>query len=154
TFFSLIGADSAKTFTQPPQVVKPTSKGDILKKEKELLGFFLTGHPMDAYHNVLQRLSCTSLCEVENLEHNGVIRSAFIVETVQTRISQKNQKKFAILNISDGMETYELPIWADLYEEKSALLQENQLLYAVLQVDRREENLRLSCRWLEDLTKV
>jgi len=154
TFFSLMGADATKPFAQAPQVVKPTPKVDILKKEKELLGFFLTGHPMDAYRNVLQRLSCTPLCELENLEHNAAIRSAFIVETVQTRISQKNQKKFAILNISDGMETYELPIWADLYEEKSALLQENQLLYAVLQVDRREENLRLSCRWLEDLSKV
>ena len=154
TLFALMGADSSKRFAQPPQVMKPIPKSEILKKEKELLGFFLTGHPMDAYRNVLQRLSCVSLCELENLGHNGVIRSAFIVETVQTRISQKTQKKFAILNISDGMETYELPIWADLYEEKSALLQENQLLYAVLQVDKREESMRLSCRWLDDLTKV
>jgi DNA polymerase-3 subunit alpha len=52
------------------------------------------------------------------------------------------------------METYELPVWPDLYEEKGALLEENQLLYAVLQIDKREETLRLSCRWLEDLTKV
>lgn len=36
------------------------------------------------------------------------------------------------INISDGMETYELPIWPDLYEEKGGLLEENQLLYAVL----------------------
>ena len=154
TLFSLMGAESSTRFKNPPQIVKPTLKSDILKKEKELLGFFLTGHPMDAYRNILQRLSCVPLCEAENFEHNGVLRSAFIIETVQTRISQKTQKKFAILNISDGMETYELPIWADLYEEKSHLLIENQLIYAVLQIDKREENLRLSCRWLEDLTKV
>ncbi len=154
TLFSLMGADSSTRFKNPPQVVRPTLKSDILKKEKELLGFFLTGHPMDAYRNILQRLSCVPLCEAENFDHNGVMRCAFIVETVQTRISQKTQKKFAILNISDGMETYELPIWADLYEEKNHLLLENQLIYAVLQIDKREENLRLSCRWLEDLTKV
>ena len=52
------------------------------------------------------------------------------------------------------MEAYELPIWPDLYEEKNLLLEENQLLYAVLQVDRREESLKISCRWLENLTKV
>jgi DNA polymerase-3 subunit alpha len=150
----LLGESSEKRFTKPPCVSHPISKGDMLKKEKELLGFFLTGHPMDAYRHILQRLSCVPLCELENLDHNGVIRAAFIVETVQTRISQKTQKKFAILNISDGMETYELPIWPDVYEEKSVLLIENQLLYAVLQVDKREDTLRISCRWLEDLTKV
>jgi DNA polymerase III subunit alpha len=154
TLFSLIGTDSTQRFLIPPPVTKPASKSEILKKEKELLGFFLTGHPMDAYRGILQRLSCTPLCELEHLDHNGLIRAAFIVETVQTRISQKTQKKFAILNISEGMESYELPIWADLYEEKQALLQENQLLYAVLQVDKREETMRLTCRWLEDLTQV
>jgi DNA polymerase-3 subunit alpha len=154
TLFSLMGDDSEKRFARPPNILKPVSRADVLKKEKELLGFFLTGHPMDAYRHILQRLSCVPLCELENLEHNAIIRAAFIVETVQTRISQKTQKKFAILNISDGMETYELPVWPDLYEEKGALLEENQLLYAVLQIDKREETLRLSCRWLEDLTKV
>lgn len=154
TLFSLIGDYSEKRFTLPPEVQKHTPKSEILKKEKELLGFFLTGHPMDAYRSILQRLSCTPLCALENLDHNSVVRAAFIVETVQTRISQKNQKKFAILNISDGMETYELPIWAEMFEQKADLLEENQLLYAVLQVDKREESMRLSCRWLENLTKV
>ena len=154
TLFSLIGDYSEKRFTIPPEVPKHTPKSEVLKKEKELLGFFLTGHPMDAYRSILQRLSCTSLCALENLEHSSVVRAAFIVETVQIRISQKNQKKFAILNISDGMETYELPIWAEMFEQKADLLEENQLLYAVLQVDKREETMRLSCRWLENLTKV
>ena len=37
---------------------------------------------------------------------------------------------------------------------RASLLQENQLLYAVLQVDKREETPRLSCRWLDDLTRA
>ena len=47
-----------------------------------------------------------------------------------------------------------MPIWPELYEEKGALLNENQLLYAVLQVDKREEAMRLNCAWLDDLTKA
>lgn len=109
---------------------------------------------MESYRPILQRLSCIPLCELENCDHGQVVRAAFIVESVQTRISQKNQRKFAILQISDGAESYEVPIWPDLYEEKGSLLEENQLLYAVLQVDKREEALRLSCRWFDDLTKV
>ncbi len=52
------------------------------------------------------------------------------------------------------MHHYELPIWPELYEQKSHLLKENQLLYAVLQVDKKEEPLKLSCRWFDDLTRA
>lgn len=154
TLFGLIGDDSSKRFEKPPTVHQASSKLEILKREKELLGFFLTGHPMDAYKHILERLSCRPLCDLGQLQHNQVIRAAFIIESVQVKISQKNQRKFAILRISDGMESYELPIWSDLYEEKMALVVENQLIYAVLQIDKREEPLRLSCRWFDDLTKV
>ena len=154
TLFNLIGEGSEKRFEAPPKVIKPTPKGEILTREKELLGFFLTGHPMESYKTVLQRLSCLPLNKLEELEHNTVLRAAFIVESVQVRISQKKQQKFAILRISDGMESYELPIWSDLYEQKSDLLDENRLLYAVLQIDRREESMRLNCRWIDDLTQV
>ncbi len=154
TFFSLMGDERETASLAPPTVLQPTSKSDLLRKEKELLGFYLTGHPMDAFKPILDRLSCIPLCKLDDLEHQAVARSAFIIEQAETKIASKTQKKFAILRISDGMETYELPIWSELYEEKAPLLQENQLLYAVLQVDKREDTLKLSCRWLDDLTKA
>ena len=70
------------------------------------------------------------------MNHDTVFRSAFIVESVQVKIASKSQRKFAILMVSDGIERQELPIWFDLYDEKSHLLHENQMLYAVLQVDK------------------
>lgn len=154
SLFSLLGEDQESRFAHPPTVTEKTSKQELLRKEKALLGFFLTGHPMDDYKPILQRLSCIPLKHVDQLDHEVVFRSAFIVESVEVRVAMKTQKKFAIMMISDGMESYELPIWADIYEQKHALLQENQLLYAVLQVDKREEEVRLICRWLGDLTKA
>ena len=58
------------------------------------------------------------------------------------------------MTIGDGLERFELPIWPDLYEEKGALLSENQLLYAVVQKESQEGQMRLQCRWLDDLTKA
>ncbi|MGK5595240.1 MAG: DNA polymerase III subunit alpha [Parachlamydiaceae bacterium] len=152
--FSLMGDINEERFLKVPEVLKPTSHYEVLLKEKELLGFFLTGHPMDSYRDILQRLSCISLGKGVELDHDAVFRSAFIVESVQVRFSNKSQRKFAILNISDGYDSFELPIWSDLYEEKNHLLKDNQLLYAVLQLNKKEESPRLSCRWLDDLTKA
>ncbi len=154
SLFAKIENTSEGRFSKPPQVKNGRPKLEILLKEKELLGFFLTGHPLDSYGKILKRLSCVSLSYVEQADHDALFRSAFIVESIQVKISNKTQKKFAVLMINDGMESYELPVWAELYEEKHALLKENQLLYAVLQVDKRDENPKLSCRWVDDLSRV
>ena len=154
TFFSLIDDGEEKRFLTPPQVKERRSQIEILVKEKELLGFFLTGHPMDAYKEALRQLSTVALYEIENMDHDSVFRAAFILETVQVRIAHKSQRKFAICTISDGALRFEMSIWSDLFEEKGFLLKENQLLYAVLQVDKREENIRINCRWFDDLTQV
>lgn len=154
SLFSLMGDDVQSRFSKPPQVRNKTGKQELLFKEKTLLGFFLTGHPLDEFQTILKRLSTVSLIDVEQMEHDAVCRVGFLVESVQTRISSKSQKKFAILMISDGMESYELPIWPELYEEKSHLLAENRILLGVLQIDKKEESVRLSCKWLNDLTLV
>lgn len=154
SLFSKISDGQEGRFSKPPTVRKKLTKLEILLKEKELLGLFLTGHPLDGCKKMLEALSCVPLCQVEMMDHDAIFRSAFIVESVQIRISSKSQKKFAILVVNDGMESYELPIWPELYEEKGMLLNENQLLYGVLQVDKKEDTPKLNCKWLDDLTRA
>ncbi|NGX35872.1 MAG: DNA polymerase III subunit alpha [Candidatus Anoxychlamydiales bacterium] len=150
--FSLLN-EKDDNFSSPPKINKQLSQVEKLNREKLLLGFYLTGHPMDKYQNILQRLSCVPLKDVEKFERLTLIRAAFIIDEVKFRIS-KNQRKFAILTISDGMERYELPIWPALYSKKNSLLEENQLVYAILQIEKVDGAIKLQCKWLEDLTKA
>jgi DNA polymerase-3 subunit alpha len=154
SLFSLMGDTSAERFATPPDVKHKRTKLQLLLREKELLGFFLTGHPMEAYRHLLGRLSCVGLKEIPQMDNNTVFRAALIVESVQVRVSAKTQRKFAILNVSDGLDRIELPIWSDLFDEKTALLQTNQLLYAIMQIEKKEGETRVSCRWLADLTSA
>ncbi len=131
-----------------------SKKEDLLKRERELLGFYLSSHPMENYHSLLSELGCIALKDLEELGQDSLVPVAFIIEELIFKISSKSQKKFAILTISDGLERLELPIWNEMYEEKSHLLHEGQLLLSLLQIDHREGSLKLSCRYLEDLTKM
>lgn len=153
--FAHIGDKEELRFLNPPkQVLRKSTNIERWFKEKELLGFFLTGHPLQAYEETLKRLSCVSLHKIPELPNDSLIRTAFIVEGAESRFSNKTQKKFAILTIGDGIERYELPLWSEMCEEKNHLLLENKLLFAILQIDRREEEVRLQCRWIEDLAKM
>ena len=151
--FSLIESEE-KPFQAPPPVLRPSTKMDLLLREKELLGFYLTGHPMDAYKDALRQLSCVPMREFELLEEGSIVRAAFIVETLQVKVSSKSQKKFAILSISDGYDRFELPVWSDMFEANGDLLKENQLVYGILSIERREGSVSLSCKYIADLTKV
>lgn len=154
SLFSLIGDTTESRFLKPPTVKHKATKLEQLYKEKELLGFFLTGHPLDTCRDILPRLSCVPLRQIETMEHDAVMRIAVLIEALDVRIASKSQKKFAILTISDGIERYELPIWPEMYEEKGLILKENQLIYAVVQIDRKEGNARLNCKWFDELTKI
>ncbi|MDP1608849.1 MAG: DNA polymerase III subunit alpha, partial [Chlamydiales bacterium] len=153
SLFSLI-EEEEKPFSSPPTVLRPTDPMEALQREKELLGFYLTGHPMDRYRPMLSRLSCTLFKDIETLADGALFRAAFVVETVAIKISSKTQKKFAILTIGDGFERFELPVWPEMFEQKGPLIRENQLLYALLQVERKGESLHLQCRFLDDLTAL
>jgi DNA polymerase-3 subunit alpha len=149
-FIDLFGSKETiknQRFMAPPDVLEPISQSAILSKEKELLGFFLSGHPMEQHQKLIKDCGCFSLQDLEDIK---VAKVAFIIEAVQTRIS-KTQRKFAILTISDGLERQEVPLWPDLYEKYAPLIIENHLFAAVVQIDKEEDSLKLRLRWLAEL---
>ena len=153
--FSLIDSSQERPFASPPPILNPSAPKELLRLEKERLGFYLTGHPLDDYLPMMKTLAAVPLAELSRLPEGAPARIVCIIDEVQTRISAKTQKKFAILQISDRENgRMELPIWADLYEEKAALLKEGQLLYAGVHVERRGDALQIQCRLLGDLTTV
>lgn len=153
-FFSLIEDTESNLFDKPPAIHKFVTKQQALKREYELLGFYLKEHPLDDFKHLFGSYSCCPLGDFFKLDKMAVCRAAFIIETVSIKVSAKSQKKFAILTISDGIEQHELPVWADQYEQHHHLLVETQLIYAVLQVQRQDEEVKLQSRWLSDLTTV
>ncbi len=144
--------DQDTTCLKPPENIEAISRQKQLKREYELLGFYLNGHPLDDFQEHLRRLSCVPFKELDNIPKGGVFRIGFIIEGLQLRISSKTQKKFAILQISDGVERLELPIWPDLYEQKAEVLVENHLLFGVVQVESQAGERRFQCRYLADLS--
>lgn len=146
--FAHVGDQSSQKFMTPPVVTEKASSLSILSKEKELLGFFLTGHPMDNYKEIIEKLKCFPFDDLEDLK---VAKIAFIIEAVQIRIS-KAQRKFAIITISDGLERQEVPVWPDLFEKNAHMLVENRLIVGVVNIEKEDNENKLRVKWLGDLT--
>ncbi len=143
------------TYRTPVRPARQRTREELLFREKELLGLFVTGHPLAMYGKQLHPLSCLTIREALALPDDTAFRMAFVVETVEVKIASKSQRKFAILNISDAAgDTLELPVWADLFEAHSDILQENSLLWGVFSKELRNNESSISCRFLADVRNI
>ena len=155
-YMSLFDDASEKNALQkPPKLASLSAIETLLFREKELLGFFLSGHPLSTYKEVASRLGCVPFSSIADATTAAPFRIMCVIDEVSTRISNKTQKKFAFISVSDAKGSqFELPIWADLYEQAAHLLIENKMLVAVVTKEQRNGQWQMSCKWLEAIENV
>jgi len=113
---SLFGGDNAVEIATPP-VLKGEQWSDIerLNKERELVGIYLSAHPLDAFRIVLDHLcntQCSELADVKNLTDREEIVVGGIVTNVRTGISKSN-KPFGIVTVEDFNGSGELALFGE-----------------------------------------
>lgn len=143
-----------KADIEPPEVTEEPRLLDVLSTEKELLGFYVTGHPLSSFKELIAELKCTNFEKIESMKDGEILASAFVVDSMTVRLSARTQKRYAIMIISDGMENFDLPVWPDAFEKYGSILHDNALIFGVLQVDKREEKPRLKAHFLMPLAEI
>ncbi len=147
--------ETPKRYLKPTTPAKSRSQEEILFKEKQLLGLFVSGHPLRFYQDRLSSLACLTIKDAKNVPEGSAFRIAFVVETVVLKVASKSQRKFAILTVSDASgETLEIPVWPDLFDENQDILLENNLLWGVFAKERRDSQESIACKWISDLRAI
>jgi DNA polymerase-3 subunit alpha len=77
------------------------SEKDILMSEKELLGFYVSGHPLDREAVLVESYSTSPIRELNNLQDGDPVRYAGMLASYDCRFSKTSGKPFAILNLED-----------------------------------------------------
>ena len=104
-----------------PQVPPPSPK-ELLAMEKEALGFYVTGHPMDLYQKELEKVVAGSISRVleETSEGEEVILAGMVATFRE--IATKNGKRMAFVQLEDREGSTEVVIFPDLYSQVAMLL--------------------------------
>lgn len=112
--FSLFGDDDPTINTQGRPVHKPAvemNNAVKLEKERELVGMYLSAHPLDPYYMEL-KYGCKPLKEMADFEGNDgeKIMIGGMVTEFQERMTRQN-KPFGIMKIEDSSGSYELKLF-------------------------------------------
>jgi len=119
---SLFGGTSVETavteFRMKP--AEPAAKFDMLTWEKELLGLYVSGHPLDAHKAKLENRSAT-LRAIKALPDGATVVAAGIIEDVREVITKKGDR-MAFIKLADYDDVIEVVAFPKLYSEAKVLL--------------------------------
>jgi DNA polymerase-3 subunit alpha len=93
---------------------------DILEFEKDTLGFYVSGHPMDDYREELSQLHYTLSSELETLKDGSYAIFIGKVEEITHKISKKGNQ-FGIVNLIDFHGNMEIMLFSDKLEQLEAM---------------------------------
>ncbi len=107
------------------------------RKEKEALGFYLTGHLFDIYQSEVRRFAKKSISEV--ITNSDVQFIAGVIHAINRRKTQKGL--MAMVTLDDGTGKIELPIFNDLYTANiNHITVDSLVIFKVKQDRRRHDN--------------
>ena len=90
---------------------------ELLGYEKELLGFYVSGHPIGTFQEIVDNYQSHDLGELATMPKNSTVRVGAYISSVSIKVSKKDNRPWAILNLESGDAHIECFFFADSYGE-------------------------------------
>ncbi len=132
--------------------VIPWSEHETLSYEKELLGFYVTGHPLDAYASVLASGGYQTIASLNELADRASFRIAGAIVQVDKKFTKKEGKPFAVIFLEDLTATLEVVLWNEVYTTIADALVPGRVIGVHGTLDRRDDSLRAVAQKAKALT--
>lgn len=109
--------------------IKEFPEQQMLRMEKKLTGFYLTGHPLNKYKKRLEKVVTHQIADLGKLEEDAEVVIGGLVANVQFKTSQ-NDEEYAILQLEDFSGSIEILV----FESRLEKAKEHLIHEAVLKV--------------------
>jgi DNA polymerase-3 subunit alpha len=112
---------------------------ELLAYEKELLGFYVTGHPLTPFVPLLKRYALVNTSQLAGLPNRGMTRIGGLIGAVQNGVSKKSGKPYSMVTLEDLEGTVQILCMNENYEKFRALLQPNKAILVTGEVNIGDE---------------
>ncbi|HWH91097.1 MAG TPA: OB-fold nucleic acid binding domain-containing protein, partial [Candidatus Binatia bacterium] len=135
---SLFDEATAPTGSRKRQAT-PWSDHEKLSYEKELLGFYVSGHPLDAYADIFAAKNYRSIASLGGLDDRAPFKIAGAIVEVEKKFTRKEGKPFAVVWIEDRADMLEVVVWNEVYLKAAAALVAGRVIEIRGTLDKRDE---------------
>jgi DNA polymerase-3 subunit alpha len=135
--------EAAPKRAEPATPLPEWPQHELLAHEKELLGFYVTGHPLTPLAPLLERYSLHNSVTARSLPARGVTRLGGMVSAVQQGVSKKSGKPYAMVTLEDLEGTFSMLCMNENYDRYRDLLAPGRALMIVGEVNNDEDKPKL-----------
>jgi DNA polymerase III subunit alpha len=111
----------------------------LLAAEKELLGFYVTGHPLTPYASILEKYTLASTSTLAQLPNRSLTRIGGLVGAVQNGVSKKSNKPYLLVTIEDLGGSVQLLCMNENFDKYRELLQPNAAVLVIGEVNNGDD---------------
>jgi DNA polymerase-3 subunit alpha len=133
--FGLFG-EGVEPEEAPLPDIEPWSAQEQLQKEKEALGFFLTGHPLDRFRDLILMMRTASSKELQAMPAGERAVVGGLVTAVKFT-TDRNQRQMAFVTIEDPEGQAEVVMFSDVLEKSRRFVADNNVVVVEGRVSRR-----------------
>ena len=137
---SLFGALEEKAPRMPEAVsnLSEWSQHELLAHEKELLGFYVTGHPLTPLVPLLEKYSLTNTAGLAALPNRSLTRIGGMIAAATHGFSKKSGKPYSMVTLEDLEGSVQLLVMND-YDKFRPLLEANKAILVIGEVSTGED---------------
>jgi DNA polymerase-3 subunit alpha len=110
-----------------PIDIEEWADDEKLRKEKESLGFYITGHPLDRFADVINQFTTTTTQDLVGVKDKSTVKLAGLVNTIRIKRTRKGDK-MAIINVEDKKGFTEVVVFPDVFARCATLLNDDRPL--------------------------
>ncbi|MEE4312639.1 MAG: DNA polymerase III subunit alpha [candidate division KSB1 bacterium] len=129
TFFEPGDADGDPDYPDLSDVAEWT-ENEVLQNEKDMLGFYFSGHPLSKFESEVRMFSTTDVCDLHSLKDGSLVRVGGTITQVKKHIDKKD-REMAFITIEDFTGSAEILAFSDAYSKYQYLIEADKMVLCV-----------------------
>ncbi|MDP1707476.1 MAG: DNA polymerase III subunit alpha [Gammaproteobacteria bacterium] len=130
------------------------TEGERLQHEKETLGLYLTGHPVERYREELASIVSCVLADIRPMQGQSVIVGGLVVAL--RVMNNRRGERMAFITLDDRTARVEIAVFSDVYQHHRELLAKDKLLVieGEVSLDEYTGNYKMSALHITDINQA
>jgi DNA polymerase-3 subunit alpha len=153
--FDLLGGNSNESFDLAPTTsrVPDYSSQEKLHLEKELLGFYISDHPLSGVSRSAKLMAPINLCDIPDSTEVKMVTAIALIVDIKDVITKKGEP-MAILQLEDLTGNTEAVVFPKMYSKVKPLLHKDKRVMVWGKIDRRDEQTQLIIEDMQSIESV
>jgi len=133
------------------QKTRPATKSEKLAWEKELLGLFVSSHPLEDFKHIFEK-KITKISELNSHpnKNNRLVKIGGIISRIK-KIITRNGRPMLFMNVEDLSDKIEVIVFPGVIERNPKAFQENKIVFVSGKLDNRDGIPKLICEGVEEI---